>query len=1225
MISDMLEVEADSGYLMESKTMSTTTESSFDNQGGRNRERTEPGKKMMKKLRSIKLSRIPSTRKGRSSSSQLRAMLSGYAASSEQSSPMEMSDASPNHSFKLLRSMSRKPSMKFRRSQMKKSSGGTELKKKLKKSSRRSEVSFDPASPNHSQSCFDEQDKKILPDEKQNFRVIRTSTLGPVRILTKMASLKAKRSSSRKCSEISSISDPSIERATCSSILKDSKFPDHLEIKPGGSESDGNAALNVCRYSYCSLHGHHHGDRPPLKRFGSMRRRMVKNQKSLKQDSQSSGKEKHSGNRKKGIKTDKRIAAVEQSIVDIGEISSVPGKEGSGIGAEQHKATCDVGSETSEFDKLSLEPGKTMSTCDERVPVDDEAHRDVNQDAASCLNFEENRSHSENGVDKSETVSASEENNEDSELDHGMLQPVDSMAASSTDVACKTEMENQKNFTFWKLIYQNMATGLDAELETQKPLPGANSEEQVENLCDAHEKNNSPREDHKASNQKIEFSQSDAIKLVQQAFDKILSEIPDHSSDDQSIAGEVTSDQDFLLKKQEEGNGVSIPTSSNSIEDCTVQDHEETPLQTDQKLASEEVKTAQMEGKKSDKQMPSSWSNLKKIIILRRFVKSLEKVRNLKPRTIRHLPMDKDSEAAKIQLRHQNMKGRKNAEEWMLDHALRQVISTLAPSQKRKVALLVQAFETVIPLPETGDNMRSNAAASSPTMSVPAYNESLVHNCNSTKTENGSEIPAGKALYPEINSKDDQDQVSESHTACQQILEASCEPKETSLLSGCTEKALCVAGSEMSGPDMTNDYSGTFNDDMVKEGLMVMDAQPKFVDLSLSEEARRSNKSRNEGAVRTSHEKFFPINEEAIKRISKEEIPVVDSEVCSEGSEFNIKKMDKESSDVINSADQHPGKPECHTGAGEGAQSKFKILHSSLEQSESNFAGDISKSERQKYMRLWYLIYKHMVSGNAAENGSQPLQNVADEEVQGDHACKHSRDNNAEFQGSVVDQNKMENYTKGSIECHNNEIIKLVEQAIDEIPLPEIQDDTSDYQSDTGAAIRDQELQGKKHGEEEVKFISGSTHSAKENSKEANSIRAELRSTLNPEEETLKSETMSTKKAAERGSEEGNQSKKRVQRNWSNLKKLILLRRFAKALEKVKEFNPQGPRYLPLDPAPESEKVLLRRQNMEDRKNAEEWMLDYALQQVVAKLTPERKRRVGLLVEAFETVIPTIS
>lgn len=33
-------------------------------------------------------------------------------------------------------------------------------------------------------------------------------------------------------------------------------------------------------------------------------------------------------------------------------------------------------------------------------------------------------------------------------------------------------------------------------------------------------------------------------------------------------------------------------------------------------------------------------------------------------------------------------------------------------------------------------------------------------------------------------------------------------------------------------------------------------------------------------------------------------------------------------------------------------------------------------------------------------------------------------------------------------------------------------------------------------------------------------------------------------------------------------------------------------------------------------------MLDYALQQVVTKLSPARRRRVELLVEAFETVTP---
>ncbi|WRX23535.1 Calmodulin-binding domain [Theobroma cacao] len=1426
MISTKVVDEADADNFMESETLSTTTESSFENQNGRNRGRAEPGKKM-KKLRSIKLSRMPSTRKGRSSSSQLRTVLSGYAASSEQSTPIEMSDASPNHidptsssdakeenfqaivqkpnisscgqelqltltrrsSFKPVRAVTRKSSMKLRRPQLRKSSGGTDLKKKSQSirpasfessnSSRRdvsfqddqhpiipsSEVDSAPhylestsscdmkkeqlqASPSHSESSFDssDQNKKISTNEKQKLaypgnesnRVLRTCALGPMRRLTKMASLKSKRPSTKKCSEISSISDPSIERATCSSTLKDSKFPDRVEIKPGGSESDGNAVLNVCRYSYCSLHGHNHGNKPPLKRLVSMRRRVAKTQKSLKPHRQSSGKAKHSGKKKKGLQTEKGVfngdpgVAVQQTTVDIQEIPSVTGKEGSnfvnlagsvpgellypdssneenlhqnnnpikvefkeisvdcsGVGAEQHKENFDtpdtktkieeighpncrdVSSEefgdATQLDKLSLRPDKTISTCNQVVPVDEEAHRDVDEDKASSLNLEEYKGDLGKDVKKLETVStgrsfelpnglfslasvsgmmeeptsASEEKNGDSELDHGILEAADSTAASTTDAACKTDKENQKNFTFWKLIYQHMVTGLDAEFETQKPLPGVNLKEQVENLHNACENKDSCQEisqtdqamsieDHEARNRKIEFSQSDAIKLVQQAFDKILSEIPDHSSDDQLVASEITSDEDFLLTKQDEGKEASISISSDSIEDCMVQDHEEKQLQTDNKVASEEVKVAQIEGKKSDKQMPNSWSNLKKIIILKRFVKSLEKVRNLKPRKSWNLPMNRDPEAEKIHLRHQNMKGRKNTEEWMLDHALRQVISTMAPSQKRKVAMLVQAFETIIPLPENGNDMRSNAAASSPTTSVQAHIESLVHNGDSVQNENGSEILPGKSSYPQMSFKDDHNQVNESQMAHQEIQKASPEPKVTSLLCGCTEQSLCIAASQMSGTDMMKEDTGAVDDNDGKDVSISMDAQPKFVDLSLSEleEHRLSDKSlNNEDAVRISHEKFFPENEEVIQKISKDEISILDSEVSNGGSEFNVQKKDLESSDLINSADQHPGKPESQTEVGEGAQPKYKFLSYPLAQFESNFAADVSKSERQKYMRLWYLIYKHMVSGSATEDGSQPLHSGADEEVQGDAASKFSIEKNADCQGSfAVGQDMMENYTTGSqnIECHNHEIIKLVEEAIDEIPLPDIQDDTSDNQSVTGDAIPDQVLSEKKHGEE-VHIISSSTGSAEEDSEEARNITTEVRSTLNSEEKTLKSKNVSSQKEATRETEEGNKSKKRVQRNWSNLKKLILLRRFVKALEKVREFNPRAPQYLPLDPAPESEKVLLRHQNMEDRRNAEEWMLDYALQKVVAKLTPERKRRVELLVEAFETVIPTIS
>ncbi|KAE8688905.1 NAP57 isoform 1 [Hibiscus syriacus] len=550
--------------------------------------------------------------------------------------------------------------------------------------------------------------------------------------------------------------------------------------------------------------------------------------------------------------------------------------------------------------------------------------------------------------------------------------------------------------------------------------------------------------------------------------------------------------------------------------------------------------------------------------------------------------MANDPEAEKIQLRHQTEKGRKNTEEWMLDHALRQVISTLAPSQKRKVAMLVQAFETVIPA-KIGDDLRSNTSVSSTT--AQDYNESSVDNDGGKENENTSEISPGKPLNSEMDSSDDYDQVGESNVGYLQSTNSSPDSKET---------------------DMKKEDDCAIDDNNGNE--------VSIVNLSLSEfkEPRISDKSlTDEDAMGTSHDKFFTVNED-VQRIAKEEILIQSSEVCNTDSEFGIKKMDMESSDTSNSPYQSPCKPECLEEVGEGYQPKHKFLHSPLEQSDLNFEANISLSERQKYTRLWYLIYKHMVSGSTTENGSQPL---AGEEVQGNDASKHPKENNADRQGpSAAGQNMIENYSTG----HNNEIIKLVEEAIDEIPLPEIQDDTSENQS-VGEVIPDQELPEKNYGQEEVKIITSSTGSAKENYEETKTIRTEVSSTLTSKEKILNSQNVNTNMEAKGGIEEGNKSKKRVQRNWSNLKKLVLLRRFVKALEKVKEFNPRGPRYLPVDPTPESEKVLLRHQNMRDRKNAEEWMLDYALQQVVAKLTPERKRRVGLLVEAFETVIPTIS
>ncbi|EPS65180.1 hypothetical protein M569_09601 [Genlisea aurea] len=92
-----------------------------------------------------------------------------------------------------------------------------------------------------------------------------------------------------------------------------------------------------------------------------------------------------------------------------------------------------------------------------------------------------------------------------------------------------------------------------------------------------------------------------------------------------------------------------------------------------------------------EKTAPKNWSNLKKWILLQRFTRELEKVRKF------NLKASQESEPEKIIALKQTTDGKKNSEEWMLDYALRQAVNQLAPTQKRKVALLVQAFEMVVP------------------------------------------------------------------------------------------------------------------------------------------------------------------------------------------------------------------------------------------------------------------------------------------------------------------------------------------------------------------------------------------------------------------------------------------------------------------------------------------------------------------------------------------------
>ncbi|XP_062208086.1 calmodulin binding protein PICBP-like [Phragmites australis] len=95
----------------------------------------------------------------------------------------------------------------------------------------------------------------------------------------------------------------------------------------------------------------------------------------------------------------------------------------------------------------------------------------------------------------------------------------------------------------------------------------------------------------------------------------------------------------------------------------------------------------------------------------------------------------------------------------------------------------------------------------------------------------------------------------------------------------------------------------------------------------------------------------------------------------------------------------------------------------------------------------------------------------------------------------------------------------------------------------------------------------------------------------------------------------------------SQRKKLIIARRRTseEGGEQMRPFKPKGPNFLPVDTVPEAEKVDLKHQTVNDRRNDEEWMVDYALRKAVKKLARAQKRKVEMLVQAFETVLPTVA
>ncbi|KAG4921583.1 hypothetical protein JHK86_050396 [Glycine max] len=651
---------------------------------------------------------------------------------------------------------------------------------------------------------------------------------------------------------------------------------------------------------------------------------------------------------------------------------------------------------------------------------------------------------------------------------------------------------------------------------------------------------------------------TDAIELVQKAFDEILLPEPEDLFSDDQFKSEGIDSGEVHLEKSEVERKRNTSTSTESP-------------------------TAQRMGTKPDQRAPRSWSNLKKLILLKRFVNALEKVRNINPKRPRRFPSDANLEIEKVFLKHQTAGEKNNAEEWMLDYALQKVVSKLAPAQRQKVTLLVKAFETILPF-----QVAENSPRFSPTME-----------------------PQANPVQPLDNSSNhSEEETSFSHDSSMELTENTSDDPMPELHNHTTLKERCLESLDFLGTKTVKNmpaFGATEEDLSGKQSLAgSYDNEEKISsdsdNIYLGEIKDTTSSSLNEPVeiIRSSHEEA-PTNE-TVNDVPEDLLSSVNTEnpdikSKSPGRDVETKNLNGDNGEKISMSKSlvleglvrslrsnliGSGAPVNEPTANdrkegiENVKQETETLEEfpTKEQYETHISAVVEPEtpvEKQNNTGLWYLVYKHMVS-NMDENNSESLIDGADEKESGFDGSKTRGASFSHESTPVTDQEmKFKDHVVADPEVarQQNEAIKMVEEAIDSI-LPDDQDDLSDKESLIDSTISD-------------------------NSKQSNRTERVYSEGPNQKEEKMESGNGMIQKQEESAPKEQNKTNQKMSTSWSNLKKVILLRRFIKSLEKVRKFNPRGPRYLPLEPDSEAEKVNLRHQDMEERKGTEEWMLDYAL------------------------------
>ncbi|KAF2537404.1 hypothetical protein F2Q70_00006739 [Brassica cretica] len=678
------------------------------------------------------------------------------------------------------------------------------------------------------------------------------------------------------------------------------------------------------------------------------------------------------------------------------------------------------------------------------------------------------------------------------------------------------------------------------------------------------------------------------IKSFQQAFEMILSEIPD----DEEI----------------------VPESSNSLKEEKEEEHGETKR---------------------------SWNSLRKVILLKRFVKSLEKVNVFNPRKLRNLPVvdSKLEEAENVILRRHRStmeEGiRTDGEEWMLDYAMRQALSRLAPVERKKVELLVQAFDTVLDGHETLKQTKSTDTT------VKEGTQTVEEDSEVSKDEQRIKNVFSKFQVHPKNLKQEEEEVDDTpknnvEAATEGTLRAekdeqkianvfskfqvhqkdlkreeevdSTPRKSSSLLPPIGNvKQRIIVEKEKDSRMWKLIYKHMVTEK--EEETSSIDGECDDETANLQIDARRSG---TVTLVREALEKILseiPDNssdDQSIDSATDQELMERNSQVSEESSANskpkkgwnNVKKVILLKRFVSDLSRLSPKTPRFLPWEPDPETEKIRLRHQEVG----------GKRNSEEWM-LDYALRQAISTLPPSQRRKVSLLAQAFDTISFSSTPATSR--NISRQSSLSSIVSVQSENEGNAEILRGKLRKLQEDNLKE--TAKVDGDLEEKQECSSLwRLLCKQMEDNEGNQTLPK--------EEQESEEDTSVDGEKMEVYKTEAVELLGEVIDGISLEE--SQKGEASQVKINR-WSSLKKAMQLRKFVKALENVRKFNPREPRFLPLDPGVEAERVNLRHQETRNKRNGDEWMVDNSLQEVVSKLTPARRDKVKLLVQAFESLSAT--